>query len=156
MKIDNRSIGVSFPRVNPDKPSLGDILRLHGDSMDLLRLQEEDWQTGMWDHLKINVIASVPDDCEFCRVKRVQAKSSAERLRRRYSKRHQEVSADQISSLFPDALEEKLQLPYLRLKSTSTGQSFMLFISHDMIKNQMVSGDFNCYGLSEAATVPWF
>lgn len=74
VKIENRSIGVSFPHVNPDKPSLGDILRLHGDSMDLLRLQEEDWQSGMWDHMKMKAITPVPDDCKFCRVKRVQVK----------------------------------------------------------------------------------
>ncbi|MCU7848977.1 MAG: type I-F CRISPR-associated endoribonuclease Cas6/Csy4 [Candidatus Thiodiazotropha sp. (ex Lucinoma kastoroae)] len=156
VKIDNRSIGISFPGADQDEPSLGNTLRLHGDSMDLLRLQEEDWQSGMRDHMKMKTIAPVPDDCQFCRVKRVQVKSSADRLRRRYAKRHQDVSADQIGSLFPDALEKKLQLPYLRLKSASTGQCFMLFISHDMPKNQMVSGDFNCYGLSEAATIPWF
>ncbi len=156
VRIDNRTVGISFPRVDPEKPHLGNILRLHGRAMDLARLMEADWRSGMRDHLEINDVAPVPVGCKYCRVKRVQVKSNAERLRRRYAKRHLEATAEEINRLIPDALEKRVHLPYLRLKSTSTGQSFRLFLRHEEPQSDMVAGGFNAYGLSETATIPWF
>jgi CRISPR-associated endonuclease Csy4 len=156
VKVDNRSLGVSFPSVDQDKPSLGDTLRLHGNSTELFRFQEEDWQSGMRDHMKIKAISPVPGDCQFCRVKRIQVKSSVKRLRRRYAKRHRDVFEEQIALMLPDTLEKRLQLPYLRLRSSSTGQWFMLFLRHEPSQSWMEPGVFNSYGLSARGTVPWF
>lgn len=156
VRLENTSIGISFPKANNSTPTLGDTLRLHGDALDLLRLQEEDWQSGMWDHMQIKAIGPVPEGSQFCRVKRVQAKSNAERLRRRYCSRHEGVTMEEAESLIPFSSEKRLHLPYLQLKSESTGQHFRLFLEHETELTQSVSGEFNSYGLSNTATVPWF
>lgn len=150
------SIGISFPNVNSSKPSLGNILRLHSDMDNLLRLQEEDWPAGMRDHMQIKSISPVPERFRHCRVKRIQAKSNAERLRRRYCNRHPGVTVKDAEAFIPDSVEKKLALPYLQLKSKSTGRNFRLFLDQDTEQTQSIPGVFNSYGLSRTATVPWF
>jgi CRISPR-associated endonuclease Csy4 len=49
-----------------------------------------------------------------------------------------------------------LPLPYLALKSRSTGQPFSLFLHHTPLQPQPAPGSFNAYGLGRGATVPWF
>ena len=154
--LDSRDIGVSFPKVNKDKPTLGSILRLHGSAFALQCLQEKKWLIGMRDHTDVQEIAPVPSNSQHCQVKRVQTKSNAERLRRRYCKRHQGVTEQDAEALIPDSVEKRLALPYLHLKSQSNGQSFRLFMAHQTPQPQAVVGEFNSYGLSSTATVPWF
>jgi CRISPR-associated endonuclease Csy4 len=52
--------------------------------------------------------------------------------------------------------EARTDLPWLNLRSLSTGQSFKLFIRHGDLLSTPVSGMFTTYGLSATATVPWF
>jgi len=52
--------------------------------------------------------------------------------------------------------EVRTDLPWLNLRSLSTGQSFKLFIRHGDLLSTPVSGMFTTYGLSATATVPWF
>jgi len=156
VNLENTAIGISFPNMDISKPSLGNILRLHGNAENLLRLQEEDWQSGMRDHLQIKAISPIPESTQHCRVKRVQIKSSAARLRKRYCSRHPGVTMKDAEELIPDSTEKRLHLPYLQLKSKSTGQCFRLFLDHDTQLSQASSGEFNNYGLSNTATVPWF
>lgn len=156
VQLDSNAIGISFPKVDNGKPSLGNLLRLHGTATALQALEEQNWLMRMRDHIESGEVMPVPANAQHCRVKRVQAKSSAERLRRRYCKRHEGVTERDVAALIPDSVEETLSLPYLQLKSESTGQSFRLFIEHQMPQSQPVTGMFNSYGLSSQATVPWF
>jgi len=154
--LDNRTIGVSFPEVEEDARSLGKRLRLHGAARDLSKLMETDWITGMRDHLAGTKVVPVPDGALYRRVRRVQPKSNVERLRRRYAKRHPELSAEEVEKAYPESLEQRTRLPFLRLKSQSTGHPFCLFLDHMPVQDNAVSGEFNSYGLSAQATVPWF
>lgn len=156
VQLDSNAIGVSFPKVDHGKPSLGNLLRLHGTEKSLQALEEQNWLVRMLDHIEAAEMISVPANAQHCRVKRVQAKSSVERLRRRYCKRHEGVTAQDVVALIPDSVEAHLSLPYLQLKSESTGQSFRLFIEHQAPQSQLITGVFNSYGLSTQATVPWF
>lgn len=156
VEIKNTSIGVSFPNANTDQPSLGNVLRLHGDMDNLLKLQEVDWQSGMRDHMQIKAIVPIPERIRHCRVKRIQTKTNADRLRRRYCSRHPGVTMKDAEVFIPDSVEKRLGLPYLQLKSQSTKKSFRLFLDQDVEQTQAVSGQFNSYGLSRTATVPWF
>jgi len=52
--------------------------------------------------------------------------------------------------------EARTDLPWLNLRSLSTGQSFRLFIRHGELLSAPVVGMFSTYGLSATATVPWF
>jgi len=156
VKIKSDGIGISFPSVNEKKPTLGDQLRLHGTAVALQNLQAQNWLQGMRDHLETSEIEQVPANAQHRQIKRVQVKSSAERLRRRYSKRHQGVTEQDAAELIPITVEKRLTQPYLQLKSESSGQSFRLFLQHQPPQAEAVAGAFNCYGISQTATIPWF
>lgn len=148
-------IGISFPAVNAQAPHLGDRLRLHGGLMALQALQSSDWLSGMRDHIDFEPIARVPADAQHRVVRRVQAHSSPERIRRRLVRRLQ-LSTEQAEQRIPDSSAQLLRLPFAQLRSTSTGQSFRLFIEHGPPRSSAMPGEFSAYGLSQTGTVPWF
>lgn len=156
VQLDNKQLGISFPKVQEDKPTLGDHLRIHGLLNELEQLQTQNWLTGMRDHIEVKEIAPVPGNAQHRRIQRIQIKSNAERLRRRYAKRHPEETEEEVMAKFPDSIEKRSKLPYLRIKSQSTGQHFCLFLRHFPPQEEPIAGIFNGYGLSAEATVPWF
>ena len=151
-------IGVSFPQhVNAPlgKRTLGAVLRLHGSQAALQALMEEPWLKGMRDHVQVSDLAAVPADTQHRMVQRRQFKTNADRLRRRRMARKGET-AEQAAVAIPDTVERKPNLPFVQLRSSSTGQPFCLFVEHGPLQPQAVAGSFNTYGLSLSATVPWF
>ncbi len=151
---DNR-IGVSFPEHDDKKPTLGKRLRLHGSEQGLSELMNHNWLQGMSDHIHVTGVQPIPTPKGYRRVRRVQAKSSPERLRRRYMRRHP-VDEQSARQAIPDSATETLALPYITIGSQSTGQRFRLFIEHGPIVDQPVEGRFSHYGLSPETTIPWF
>lgn len=149
------AIGVSFPDVKDGNRSLGNRLRLHGAAETLQGFQQTDWLAGMRDHVSVSAPATAPANSHHRVVRRVQAKSSPERQRRRLMTR-KGMTTEQALQAIPDSTAEKLNLPYLVLTSQSTGQRFRLFVEHLAVQEQAVSGKFGAYGLSTAATIPWF
>lgn len=150
-----QNIGVSFPDVGKDGRSLGERLRLHGSQADLEQLMALNWMTGMRDHSTVNDIRQVPAHAKSRVVRRVQAKSNPERLRRRLITR-KGISSEQAIQAIPDDKAKMLKLPYLILTSQSTGQQFHLFVEHLAVQKHAVDGVFSAYGLSSTATIPWF
>ena len=148
-------IGVSFPQHDDKRPTLGSLLRLHGQAADLEDLMSNNWLSGMRDHTRVSEPKPTPAATGYRRVYRVQAKSNPERLRRRYVKRHQ-TDLETARQAIPDDSAEYLQLPYITLGSHSTGQRFRLFIAHGPISSKATQGTFNHYGLSRDGTIPWF
>lgn len=148
-------IGVSFPGFDLQGPYLGTRLRLHGRLADLATLLQSDWLTGMRDHVVLTPPAAVPPAAQHRAVQRVQVKSNPERLRRRLMRRHG-IDQDEARVRIPETVACYTDLPYVQLRSTSTGQSFRLFIDHAPLRPDPVPGDFNAYGLSQGATIPWF
>jgi CRISPR-associated endonuclease Csy4 len=146
-------IGVSFPEAGP--MALGGRLRLHGRGGALAELMAADWLAGMRDHIRLGGVGPVPGDVRHRVVRRVQAKSNPERLRRRLVAR-KGIDAEAARRAIPDGAAERLSLPYLELSSQSTGQRFRLFVEHLPVQDQAVDGTFSAYGLSPSATVPWF
>ncbi|QGU88879.1 type I-F CRISPR-associated endoribonuclease Cas6/Csy4 [Erwinia sorbitola] len=145
-------IGVSFPLV---ARTLGDCLRVHGTLADLTALQQSGWQQGLRDYIISGEISAVPQEVSWRVVKRVQVKSSAERLRRRSVNKgwiSEEEARERISVL----KEQRSNLPYVLIKSGSNGNAYPLFIEHGPLQSTPVSGGFNSYGLSATATIPWF
>ena len=152
--LDSTGIGISFPELHATPTRLGGRLRLHGSAGNLRTLMAQDWLTGMRDHSRTGDIVPVPAECGQLEVRRVQAKSSPERLRRRQMKR-KGWSETEAREAIPDSAAEVLHLPYLELQSHSTGQRFRLFISQRP-SSRAVTGSFNAYGISTTATVPSF
>ncbi|MDO5103203.1 MAG: type I-F CRISPR-associated endoribonuclease Cas6/Csy4 [Lautropia sp.] len=148
-------IAVSFPGYSDSPRGLGDRLRLLGSQSALEKLMASDWLLGMRDHVGIGQMDTVPAHAVHRRLKRCQFKTSAERLRRRYCKRHQ-VTAEEALRVLPDEPPPRIQLPYVRLRSSSTGQTFSLFLSLEEPLPAPIEGRFNAYGLSTEASIPWF
>ena len=130
-------------------------MRLLGSQQALQALTATGWLSGMHDHVKASGLARVPTDAAHRVLRRVQAKSSPERLRRRLIKRHG-LDETQARERIPDSATETLHLPFVQLRSSSTGQTFRLFLSLGAEQPAPVSGKFNTHGLSQTATIPWF
>jgi CRISPR-associated endonuclease Csy4 len=153
--MDSDAIGVSFPGVDLKAPHLGVRLRLHGELDVLSSLLASDWLSGMREHVALTQPAAVPGNAKHRSVRRVQVKSSPERMRRRLMRR-QNIDAQEAQQRIPDESARLTQLPFIQLRSTSTCQTFRLFIEHGPVEPIAVAGHFNAYGLSQGATIPWF
>ncbi|WJF90047.1 type I-F CRISPR-associated endoribonuclease Cas6/Csy4 [Paraburkholderia bonniea] len=149
-------IGISFPQFSERPRSLGRVLRLHGSEAALQHLIAQAWLQGMRDHVKLTPATPVPAAVTYRVVQRRQFKTNAERLRRRRMRRKGET-AEQAAAAIPDSIERQPDLPYVQLRSVSTGgQPFCLFVEQREVTTGSVPGKFNSYGLSQGATVPWF
>ena len=154
----NIQVGVSFPSASHGKhSSLGHVLRLHGQSSTLSEFMKSRWASSLGDYVSVTNVMPVPlpSNVRHTCVKRVQFQSNAERLRRRFMKRHN-VDADIARQKIPDSVERRTNLPWLQLKSASTGQYFRLFIEIGESQASGTTGEFNRYGLSSTGTVPIF
>ena len=155
VQLHSEDLAVSFPGY-ADKPlGLGQTLRVLGPAERLRQLMALPWLNGMTDHVQVSATAAIPTDTAHRQLSRVQAKSNPERLRRRQMKRHG-LTSDQARERIPDSAAESLKLPFLPVRSASTGQSFMFFLSLGPPCSVQATGGFNTYGLSTTATVPWF
>lgn len=145
-------IGVSFPE---HSHTPGSILRLHGEQSALEQLEAVNWRAGLNDYCKAALVQPVPAIKGWRVVTRVQVKSSAERLLRR-SVRKGWITEDEAQMRQQSMPEQRSSLPFIQMKSLSSGQMFRLFIHHGELKQQQVSGIFSSYGFSADTTVPWF
>ena len=155
VQLGSSSIGISFPRYSLRPRTLGSILRLHGGEAALQHLMAQPWLQGMRDHVQCTQPAPVPDGAVPCLVQRRQFKTNAERLRRRRMRRKGE-SAEQAAAAIPDSVARTPDLPYVQLRSASSGQQFCLFVEQKVGVVAGGSGGFNSHGLSLGTPVPWF
>ena len=154
---DAGGIAISFPGYS-DRPgaiSLGRSMRLLGSAQGLQTLASTGWLGSLRDQVNAKQTAAVPTTVMHRSLRRVQAKSSPERLRRRLIKRHG-IDEAEARNRIPESATEMLTLPFLQMRSASTGQSFRLFLSLGPAQATAESGSFNAYGLSTTATIPWF
>ena len=148
-------IGVSFPGYSITPRALGNRLRLHGDTVSLQQLLETDWLKGLRDHVRMTEMAPAPENAVHRTIQRRQFKTNADRLRRRRMRRKGETP-EQAAQAIPGSVERRPNLPYLNVRSRSSGQPFCLFIALGPACDRATSGRFNSYGLGGPATVPWF
>jgi len=151
-------IGVSYPEHIGQpitKRTLGAVLRLHGTPEALQRLTGQDWLKGMRDHTHVGELLPVPPTALHRYVRRRQFKTNVDRLRRRRMQRKGET-VEQVTAAIPETVERRPDLPFVQLRSSSTGQPFSLCVEHGPVQSQPVFGTFNAYGLGQDATVPWF
>ena len=150
-------IAISFPgySARPGVINLGRNMRLLGSQPGLQTLAGTGWLGSLRDQVSVNAAAAVPITATHRSLRRVQAKSNPERLRRRLIKRHG-IDEAEARKRIPDSAAEMLTLPFLQLRSASTGQNFRLFLRLGPAQATAESGSFNTSGLSTTATTPWF
>lgn len=152
----NGNIGISFPQYGDKIFPLGDSLRLFtGNEKDLESLNIHEWLQRLQDYVTISGIQKTPDAIqEYALFSRKQVKTSKERQARRYAKRHQ-VEYEEALKHYENMEEKVLELPFVMLQSLSSNQEMKLFIEKSWSATEII-GNFNAYGLSKEATVPWF
>ena len=157
-------IGFSFPLYNNHSFPLGDALRVFANSKERLEeLNLAKWLSRLDGYAYVGETKEVPAEVkEYVCFGRKQFKSGAEvrRLAKRYAKRNG-VSEEEALAKF-EAVEKKYEklkaenrLPFVNLKSLSTGHPIKIFIVKKEIEVEE-KGQFNTSGLSNFSTLPWF
>ncbi len=153
VEVSQGEIAVSFPQYK--QRSLGKVLRLHGSLAALERLETVIWRKGLGDYTEVSAILPVPEAHQHCLVSRVHAQGNLESVRRRAMKRHS-ISYEEACTQIPKLETKQLELPFVQIKSQSTGETFRLFIKQTSCLPTDVDQPFSKYGLSSTTSVPWF
>lgn len=150
------TVSVSIPEYGARAFPLGSKLRLLASSKGSLEsLDIDKWLARLKDYTHSTSIKSVPEKVtQFARFNRRQFKTNIQRLARRRMKR-QGVSFEEAIEYYASFKDKESKLPYINMKSLSKDESFKFFIEQELLA-EPIEGVFNCYGLSGAATVPWF
>lgn len=153
VSINNAQIGISFPDYNI---KLGRRIRLHGENTNLQQVDQMDWLgEDMSKSCEVSKIRQIPSHVNYRTISRIRpnmSKSKMRRLKRRGSITDKEVENAYKAKMFSNGLTN----PYLDLKSGSTKKIYRLFFNFGPLLDHPIEGRFDCYGLSNNATIPWF
>lgn len=154
--LQSSAIGVSFPNY---RKKLGDIFRIHGSRESLETLQSVDWIKMYEKNYHVSSINPVPNNVKYRTVSRIQQNMSQSKLRR-LLKRAEEgkggLSPEDIKKYKIKMLQGGLDNPFVELISGSNGELHRRFIAFGDMQDNKVEGQFDTFGLSKEATVPWF
>lgn len=145
------SIGVSFPKYNV---TLGNVLRIHGGTAYLHDLQSAFWLGGMSGYCEMSLIIPVPIGTKFRTISRKQTTMSQSKLRRLIKRGS--IMEDEIKQYKAKMFFKGLDNPFVELVSGSNAQKHRRYIEFGELVNQPIPGEFDQFGLSKTATVPWF
>ena len=144
-------IAVSFPEYSL---KLGRLFRVHGTEEVLGMLMGKEWLGEYARHCKVSEIMVVSDAVKYRTISRVQQNMTEAKLRRlikRGTIKDEDVKKYRIK-MFQGGLEN----PYVELRSMSNGQMHRRFIEFGTLTETPVTGEFDLFGLSKTATLPWF
>ncbi|MDQ6991106.1 MAG: type I-F CRISPR-associated endoribonuclease Cas6/Csy4 [Mariprofundaceae bacterium] len=144
-------IGVSFPQYHV---KLGDVIRIHGSDDKLAELQAMNWLGGLAGYCGVGDVSPIPTQAKFRTVSRIQS-NMTESKSRRLIKRGSlppEDAKQYKAKMFSKGLDN----PYLELESGSNGHKHRRYIQLGELLDNPVAGEFDQFGLSKVATVPWF
>ena len=143
--------GISFPN---HKILLGNKMRIHGSSGGLAALQQLNWIGGLVGYCEIGQILNVPLDCQYRTVSRKQTTMSQSKLNRLLKRGS--ITEAEIKQYKAKMFTKGLDNPYVELASGSNGHQHRRYIEFGELLDAPVPGEFDQFGLSKTATVPWF
>ncbi len=149
--LKSTEIGVSFPQY---KIKLGDILRIHGTEKKLEMLQAGNWLGGLAGYCNVTSIQKIPDDVAYRTVSRKQSNMTEAKLRRLIKRNS--ISQDEIKGYKEKMFQQGIDNPYLELESASNGNKHRRYIEFGDLLAESRLGEFDQFGLSKTATIPWF
>ncbi len=149
--LKSTEIGVSFPRY---KVMLGDIIRLHGTESKLAELQSLDWLGGLKGYCDISSIQAIPEKMAYRNISRIQSNMTEAKLRRLIKRGS--ISEEKTQAYKAKMFQQGMDNPYLELESGSNGHKHRRYLQFGELSSQPVKGEFDQFGLSKTATVPWF
>ena len=149
--LKSTNIGISFPKY---EVTLGNVLRIHGDKSSLNDLQGLNWIGGMSGYCEVGEIKSVPAAVQFRVISRKQTTMSPAKMRRLLKRGS--LDEEGVKTYKAKMFTKGLDNPYLELVSGSNGYKHRRYIEFGDLADEPVSGEFDHFGLSKTATVPWF
>lgn len=155
--LEANDIGVSFPdhKTGVRARTPGDRLRIHGERARLDQLMALPWLRGVGELVDCSEISAVPSKVEHRTVRRRQFNTGSPSRAKRYARRH-DMAQSEAQELLRVPAERRIALPFIQVGSRSSGERFAMFIEHGQLQGQPTTGQFNHYGLSREATIPWF
>jgi CRISPR-associated endonuclease Csy4 len=159
--VNNPNIAISFPQYNSKKHSLGNVIRLFGTVETLQNLNVMTVLNNLLETVIITDILDVPTVKKYATFSRHRYNyghtfAGLERAARRKSKRSGMPYQEALEYLTSFNIAEEQELPFVSIKSISTGGIFRLYIKCTECSAEKVVDDFNSYGLSNVNTVPVF
>ncbi len=149
--LKSHALGVSFPEY---QIKLGRILRIHGTSQCLQVLQSENWLGGLKGYCDISEIQQIPNQVSYRTISRKQTNMTAAKLRRLIKRGS--IKPDEIKRYKARMFQQGIDNPFLELDSTSNGYKHRRYLSFGDLQKDATAGNFDQFGLSNQATVPWF
>ena len=149
--LKNNSIGVSFPEY---RIKLGKVIRIHGEQAMLNDFQGLNWLGGLSGYCEVSDIIKVPEKCKHIVISRKQANMTEAKLRRLIKRNT--ITPEEIKAYKAKMFSQGLDHAFLELDSASNGHHHRRFIQFGDLLEQPIKGDFDSFGLSKQATVPWF
>tara|TARA_R110001583_G_scaffold192870_1_gene360037 strand:- start:328 stop:879 length:552 start_codon:yes stop_codon:yes gene_type:complete len=149
--LKSSAIGVSFPEY---KVLLGRILRLHGNSSILNDLQGLNWLGGLSGYCQMTEILPVPENVQYRVISRKQSTMTNAKLNRLIKRGT--ISEENIKAYKAKMFTKGLDNPYLELDSTSNDQLHRRYLQFSALLDKPIEGEFDTFGLSKSATIPWF
>jgi CRISPR-associated endonuclease Csy4 len=149
--LASTNIGVSFPKYNV---TLGNVLRIHGEKMVLHDLLGLNIINDMNSNCEVSSIKQVPGDSKFRTISRKQTTMTQSKMRRLFKRGS--MTEDDIRQYKNKMFSKGLDNPYFELVSESNGHKYRRYIEFGELLDQPTSGNFDRFGLSKTATIPWF
>ena len=163
----NSAIAVSFPEYGSKNFPLGSKLRLLAQTQDQLnKLNAPKWLSRLTDYCHVTSIKETPQAVsEFVCFSRFRIKSNflkkAQRRAIHLNKPLDEVITYMQAEDKARGICYETKLPFINMQSAEkegadgVRHNFKLFVEQKLL-SEIVIDDFDCYGLSKTATVPWF
>jgi CRISPR-associated endonuclease Csy4 len=150
--------GISFPRYDKQKPTLGDQLRLHGEDKYFASLDVLGALSFLKDYVHITSPRIIPEAKQkgFVAYSRLRHDHGKEKLIRRSMKRHG-VSREKAEALYLEYQQHKFpNCPFVMMRSSSTGRNvYPLYLDQHFLDSQG-RGGFNTFGISPSFGVERF
>ena len=109
---------------------------------------------GLQGYCTISSTQEIPVQVLYRNISRKQSTMTEAKLRR-LTKRGS-IPPENIKAYKAKMFQQGLDNPYLELQSTSNGHKHRRYLQFGELKPQPVNGEFDRFGLSKTATVPWF
>jgi len=145
------NIGVSFPLHNV---LLGKTLRIHSSKARIEELQNLAWLGGLAGYCSLSSIKPIPDTVGYRVMSRKQTTMSEAKLNRLLKRGS--ITEDKTKQYRAKMFTKGLNNPYVELTSATNGHKHRRYIKFGELVGKPVVGEFDQFGLSKTATVPWF
>lgn len=144
-------IGVSFPEY---RVVLGEVIRVHSTRERLNALQATGWLGRLVGYCVIADIQTVPELVEYRTLFRARSNMTESKLRRLMKRGS--ITGDEVKAYRVKMFGSGLTEPYLELESNSNGHKHRRYIAFGELLDSSIPGEFDQFGLSKTATIPWF